>query len=194
VKKEKPRLLEHIKMLSDGLDKKRAEIESGQKAIQSIMTEQNLGDEIRDANTRIAHVAGRISLYLETVHQIDENQDLREIVKQKRFDVEQLERLINPDESDTLKDSKLNVISGYMTDWAKSLRLEYENYRYKFNLQNLKVIVDRPDRPIPMERMGSGENWLGCHLITLLALHKFFRQQERPVPEPRRIVSVKLEP
>ena len=33
-----------------------------------------------------------------------------------------------------------------------------------------------------MERMGSGANWLGCHLITLLALHKYFIGKKRPVP------------
>ena len=33
-----------------------------------------------------------------------------------------------------------------------------------------------------MERMGSGENWLGCHLIALLALHKHFIENYRPVP------------
>jgi hypothetical protein len=33
-----------------------------------------------------------------------------------------------------------------------------------------------------MDRMGSGENWLGCHLITLLALHQHFVSRRRPVP------------
>ena len=30
--------------------------------------------------------------------------------------------------------------------------------------------------------MGSGENWLGYHVATLLALHDWFRSEERPVP------------
>lgn len=182
VYKEKPRLLEHIHNLNKNLEDTRIEIDINQKKIQSVLAEQSYGDEIRDANTRIAHVAGRISLYLETVQQLDENRDLREIVKQKKMQVEQLEKLINPEESETLKESRLNVISGYMTDWAKFLQLEYQDFRYRFDLQKLTVMVDRPDRPIPMDRMGSGENWLGCHLITLLSLHKFFRQQGRPVP------------
>jgi hypothetical protein len=30
--------------------------------------------------------------------------------------------------------------------------------------------------------MGGGENWLGCHLIAYLALHKYFIDEKRPVP------------
>jgi len=33
-----------------------------------------------------------------------------------------------------------------------------------------------------MDRMGSGENWLGCHLIVHLALHSWFVRHSRPVP------------
>jgi hypothetical protein len=33
-----------------------------------------------------------------------------------------------------------------------------------------------------MDGMGSGENWLGCHLIAHLALHHWFVDRDRPVP------------
>src|SRR5262249_24908758 len=46
----------------------------------------------------------------------------------------------------------------------------------------LNVIADRPDRPIPLDRMGSGANWVGYHVVTHLALHQWFRQHDRPVP------------
>ena len=35
---------------------------------------------------------------------------------------------------------------------------------------------------IPMDRMGSGENWVGYHLIGHLALHSWFVEHARPVP------------
>ncbi|MGI2905634.1 DUF3732 domain-containing protein [Tolypothrix sp. VBCCA 56010] len=69
-----------------------------------------------------------------------------------------------------------------MTEWAKRLQLEHSDSPYRFDLDKLTVIADRPERPIPMGRMGGGENWLGCHLITLLALHKHFVDRNRPVP------------
>jgi hypothetical protein len=33
-----------------------------------------------------------------------------------------------------------------------------------------------------MEKMGSGENWVGYHLIAHLALHQWFSERKRPVP------------
>ena len=33
-----------------------------------------------------------------------------------------------------------------------------------------------------MDRMGSGENWVGYHLIVHLALHEWFTNRNRPVP------------
>ena len=33
-----------------------------------------------------------------------------------------------------------------------------------------------------MDRMGSGENWVGYHLIAHLALHEWFTERGRPVP------------
>jgi len=69
-----------------------------------------------------------------------------------------------------------------MTEWAKHLQLEHSDWPYRFDLRNLTVSADRPGRPIPMQRMGGGENHLGCHLTALLALHKHFIDENRPVP------------
>src|SRR5258706_4809444 len=33
-----------------------------------------------------------------------------------------------------------------------------------------------------MQRIGGGKNWLGCHLLALLALHKHFAQTKSSVP------------
>ena len=33
-----------------------------------------------------------------------------------------------------------------------------------------------------MDQMGSGENWVGYHLIAHLALHRWFVEHNRPVP------------
>ena len=38
------------------------------------------------------------------------------------------------------------------------------------------------DRPIALQQMGSGSNWVGVHLIAMFALHKFFISHSRPVP------------
>ncbi len=77
--------------------------------------------------------------------------------------------------------SILNRIGREMTKLANRLELEFSGCPYRLDATGLTVIADA-NKPIPMQRMGSGENWLGCHLITLLALHKHFIESKRPVP------------
>lgn len=69
-----------------------------------------------------------------------------------------------------------------MTQWAQVLQLEHTGAPYRLDDTHLTVVADTPERPIVMDRMGSAENWLGCHLITLLALHQHFIRRTRPVP------------
>lgn len=65
---------------------------------------------------------------------------------------------------------------------AEKLELEFSGNPYRLNLAKLTVIADTLSRPIAMDRMGSGENWLGCHLIAHLAIHRYLIEHNRPVP------------
>jgi hypothetical protein len=69
-----------------------------------------------------------------------------------------------------------------MTGFAGLLDLEHRGSPYRIDIKRVTVVADTIDRPIPMSRMGSAENWLGCHLIALAALHEHFVQRKRPVP------------
>jgi Protein of unknown function (DUF3732) len=46
----------------------------------------------------------------------------------------------------------------------------------------LTITIDRPDRPVPMNRTGGGENHLAYHLSALLALHMFAVKNKCPIP------------
>jgi hypothetical protein len=69
-----------------------------------------------------------------------------------------------------------------MTKWARELFLEHSSSPLRLDLKKLTVVADTLDGAVPMERMGSGENWVGYHLIAHLALHQWFVQRSRPVP------------
>ena len=69
-----------------------------------------------------------------------------------------------------------------MTNWAAdSLNLEHGRYPYRYDPKNVTVIVDK-ERPVPLQQMGSGSNWVGVHLITYVAFQKLFMENNRPVP------------
>ena len=69
-----------------------------------------------------------------------------------------------------------------MTDWAKALQLEHCDNPYRLDLNRVTVVVDKPERPVPLKQLGSGSNWVGVHLISYFALQQFFINANRPVP------------
>lgn len=70
-----------------------------------------------------------------------------------------------------------------MPQWKiKLLELEHCNNPYRLDLNKVTVVVDKPERPVPLKQLGSGSNWVGVHLITYFALHKLFIEGNRPVP------------
>lgn len=182
VNREVPRLQNYIEELSERREGLRAKIEENELAIEAIIAEQHVGQRIRDINARIARVVGRISLYLETVTLLDETSPLRAEVQRAEELVSYYEDQLDASEAKSVLDSTLNVIGKWMTQWAEHLDLEHSGYPYRLDINRLTVVADRPARPIPMDRMGGGENWLGCHLIAHLSLHQYFVLQNRPVP------------
>jgi uncharacterized protein DUF3732 len=69
-----------------------------------------------------------------------------------------------------------------MSEWAKNLNLEHSDNPYRLDMNKVTVVVDKPERPVPLKQLGSGSNWVGVHLITYFALHKYFINANRPVP------------
>jgi hypothetical protein len=183
VNRERPRLREYIQALEAERESLRQRISDREAALAGVLQEHHSAAEVRDTNTRIAKVVGRISLYLETVALTDERSSLRETAAQARRKVEYYESLLDPAEMEDRQASILSSISAQMTEWAKRLHLEYTGYPYRLDLNRLTVVADRAGHPIPMgQGMGGGDNWLGCHLIAYLGLHKYFIEQGRPVP------------
>jgi hypothetical protein len=69
-----------------------------------------------------------------------------------------------------------------MTEYARELQLEHSSGRTWLDLRRLTVVADTRHGSIRLENMGSGDNWVGCHVLTHMALHRMFREKERPVP------------
>jgi hypothetical protein len=69
-----------------------------------------------------------------------------------------------------------------MTEYSDKLDLEHVGSQLRLDIRNLTVIADTMDGPVPLYSMGSGENWVGYHVLAHLALHKWFRLKGRPVP------------
>jgi len=88
---------------------------------------------------------------------------------------------LDPDEEREQLTSRLAIVGADMTEWADTLQLEHTG-SVRLDLRRLTVVADTEEGPAPLFRIGSAENWIGYHLISHLALHRYFTRQNRPVP------------
>jgi hypothetical protein len=130
----------------------------------------------------MARVVGRISLYLESVSTADESEQRRQAVAEARQRVVDLQAGLAPELVADALDYALNVIGNDIHSWGRTLDLEHSEYPVRLDLRRLTVVSDRPQRPIPLDRMGSAANWVGYHVAAHLAIHKWFADRVRPVP------------
>jgi hypothetical protein len=129
-----------------------------------------------------ARATGKISQYVETATGADNSSALRGNIEAARIRVAILEKELDPDAIREKLAAFLNIIGRYMTTYSEHLELEHRGSQLRLDIRNLTVMADTLDGPVPLYRMGSGENWVGYHVLAHLALHKWFRQKGRPVP------------
>ncbi len=164
----------------------RAKLKEKTEALGKVLREKKQKDSLvkrmMEQDRQSSMIVGRIKEYLEVTQITGKNSNLHheiatleKIIKSEQAQLEDISGVFN---------SILDNISKDMTSWAKDLSLEYQGI-YRFDQTKLTVSVSDSIRgrvPILMKSMGGGLNWLGCHLVALLALHKHFILAQRPVP------------
>jgi len=135
-----------------------------------------------DAATLRAHTLGRISLFLETLPQVEDSSQFKVEIARLQREIERIARELSDEAVQERLDSILSVISRSLTVWATRLELEHQGNPFRLDLRRLQLVADTDSGAIPMDRMGSGANWVGCHLMAHLALHSWFVRKARPVP------------
>ncbi|GAT74053.1 hypothetical protein MHM582_2554 [Microbacterium sp. HM58-2] len=96
--------------------------------------------------------------------------------------VEALEKELNGGAVREQLHSRLNVLSQMLGRYVSDLHLEQAGDPIRLDVDKLTIVADTASGPLPLENIGSGENWVGYHVATHLALHQFFIEQQRPVP------------
>ncbi len=166
---------EAIRLLAEEIRVKESELSGAIEANEAIA-------KMGSRNNAAAKVVGRISLFLENSRPNDEIEMIESELRRLRLKVEELELKIGDDDTNERLTSVMNSISFRMTQYIKELGAEFSEFPFRFDLSNLTVVVDRPERPVPMGRTGGGENHLAYHLAAILALHQFAFANNRPIP------------
>lgn len=179
---QRPKLEAYLTELAGKTDEIAGAIRLKEAELSAAISANEVIAQMGTRNNAAARVVGRISLFLETLLP---NEDLARLEAENRRimnKVQQLGDQIGADDSNERQASILNNISAQVTHYIQKLGAEFRAYPARLDLQQLTIIFDRPERPVPMGRTGGGENHLAYHLSVLLALHLFAAQNNRPIP------------
>lgn len=182
VTREQPKLRTFISTLEQDRQKKREEIETLEAEIDGIYQQDDERAQLKDLNARKGKVVGRISLWVESVQNDTDSGRQEKVIQEIEKRLQEIDSILDKDSVDERKQSALSRIQKDMTKWARELQLEHCDNPYRLDLNRVTVVVDKPERPVPLKQLGSGSNWVGVHLITYFALQHFYIGAKRPVP------------
>jgi len=177
-----PQMNEVIRKLRGRFDDVKRRLHENREEMDAIQASDRRLQGMRDRSARRAHILGRSSLYLESLPHIEDTSELKLEIAALQNEISGLEKELSNATVQERLDSILSILSHDMSQWACDLQLEHSKFPLRLDLRKLTVVADTADGPIPMNQMGSGENWVGYHLIAHFALHKWFVKRGRPLP------------
>lgn len=184
VDRDRPQLRTYIEGLESRKETLTTALGANYVQIQAQYDQEDALQRLKDADHLRSRVAGRASLWVESVLREDDLDDVNRRVQAQSYKVNVLEETLS--EAD-YRDRLLGVLarlSAQMTRWSEELALEHSGRDsvVQLNWARMELVVDTPTESILLSEMGSGENWLAYHLIVHFALHRYFVENNRPTP------------
>jgi len=182
VEERSPQMQQVVLTLEDRLEEGKRKLRENRETLEALQASNQRLQELRDRAAKRAHVLGRIGLYLESLPHLEDTSELKRGIEGLKTQITQIEEELSDETIQDRIQSFLYNLSRDMSEWAHELQLEHSEHPLRLDLKRLTVVADGDYGPIPMERMGSGANWVGYHLIAHFALHKWYIRHSRPVP------------
>ena len=182
VESENPRVQMRLARLMSEQTELRQRLRENQQRISARIQENEILRVQRDNFILQARTIGKVQQYLEAAEFVDESAALRRSLDAQREQIAVLEQKLDPEVIRDTTTAYCNIIGSYMTAYSDGLGLEHGGSQLRLDARNLTVVADTDYGPVPLGQMGSGENWVGYHVLAHLALHKWFRRRNRPVP------------
>jgi hypothetical protein len=180
--RESPHIQSHISELSAQIDKLSGELKEVQGELARAISEDERAKAVQDQLIARARYLGKLSDFLDTFQPDEDSEDTKEQIEELKRLIRTLHEKVNSEDIASKMDTFLNLIGQKMTEYSSALDLEHSGSSLRLDLKKLTVVADTEDGPVPLSRMGSGENWVGYHVLAHLALHWWLRKRNRPVP------------
>jgi len=182
VHKQSPHLQAHIVEIEQQIGAATESLKTVQTELRNAISEDQDARASQNQLIARARFLGKLSDFVEITGPPEGTGDLDEETAEVRKLLAAVQAKLNADETASRLETILNLIGRKMTDYSTKLELEHSGSSLRLDLKKLTVVADTEDGPIPLQRMGSGENWVGYHVLTLLGIHWWLRRKHRPVP------------
>ncbi len=183
LRSEAPKVNEVISKLEDQRTEARNNLFNVECAIREIYQQEQSLRATRDLNIEKGKVLGQIEFFLQNVN-LEEDKSLDIRINQLKSEIDRLSELLDEDSKQQRLDAILAMINIWMTSWVQDnqLDVEHNSASVSFNLSKLTLMSIIDNEVVPLSQLGSGANWVSYHILILMALHKYFVENNRPVP------------
>ena len=182
VHRDSPHIQEYIARLSGQIDTLTRDLTMVQRELAHAISEDENARAAQDQLIARARYLGKLADVLDIIKAGEDPGDTKEQITETETLVKAVRDSLHSEETTSRMDTFLNFIGQRMTEYSRQLDLEHSGSSLRLDIKKLTVVADTEDGPIPLNRMGSGENWVGYHILSHLALHWWFRRRKRPVP------------
>jgi len=181
-----PQLGAAIEQLDDEIADLQKGIAEVDRELSHVLNRSRTQREARGRTEEQAFIRGRIAGFLDDHPASDPGavKDLKESIDVLEAGVEELEADLSSEATRGRTDIALSFVDDDMTLMAQELGLSYSEKGVRLDPFNLTVVGRDRRGPVRLDQrdIGSGKSWVGYHIVTLLALQKYFVEQDRPVP------------
>ncbi len=131
-------------------------------------------EQSRQGIENVYRFIGKLEQSIEIINEVDSEDGLLNHIKQLREELAAVKaKLLN--NSQRMDEEKILAdISLIITKYVKLLDIDRPNDPVELDIKNLTIKVVSDKRKDLLSEIGSGANWLGYHIATLLALHEYF--------------------
>lgn len=178
---------EEIRKLQEQKDTLQGEISSLLGQIRQIEKKYIQSHELVTLREKVNYAKSQIRLYLDTIDLKDDN-DLEDEIARIQFEIDQISDRIGGYDVETRLHKAESFLNASMNRIAAKLDFEEEYRPIDLNFDLVKQTFDLYHHQngrdkIYLFEMGSGANWLSCHLALFLSfLHYFASQENSPMP------------
>lgn len=182
VHRESPHLQAHVVGIEQQISKATESLKEVQRELRRAISEDENAKAAQNQLVARARYLGRLSNFVEVTQSDENSDDNKELIIETQKLMDAVQAKLQADETLSKMEAFLNLIGRKMTEYSEHLDLEHSGSSLRLDIKKLTVVADTEDGPIPLQRMGSGENWVGYHVLSHLALHWWLRKRNRPVP------------